>query len=241
MTKIKLIICVIVVAGIATILVIQHQAQVKLHEENESLRQQMDQLQIENQRLSNSVAQANSSSSRPDDQLTELLRLRGEVRLLRQQTNELGRLQQDSQQLRNQVLAGHRESVQLPTQGQFEWHQTNTINAARLVLLGMLIFSGDNHDLFPTNFSQISAYTEGMTNQTSGIGAEAFEFLEAGLTANNQNANRTILRERIPFRTADGKWARIYGFGDGHVEEQVSEDGNFGAFEQQHMVRPLNQ
>ena len=89
MTKIKLIICVIVVAGIATILVIQHQAQVKLHEENESLRQQMDKLQGENQRLSNLVAQVNSSPSRPDDQLTELLRLRSEVRLLRQQTNEL--------------------------------------------------------------------------------------------------------------------------------------------------------
>jgi hypothetical protein len=88
MSKLKLGICVIVVAGIATILVIQHQAQTELTDENQSLRQQMTQLQNDNESLSNLVAQGNSSPSRPDDQLTELLRLRGEVRLLRQQVNE---------------------------------------------------------------------------------------------------------------------------------------------------------
>jgi prepilin-type processing-associated H-X9-DG protein len=80
-----------------------------------------------------------------------------------------------------------------------------------------------------------------MTNQTSGIGTEAFEFVSAGLLANNQNANKIILREQIPFRTTDGKWARTYGFGDGHVEVQISDDGNFDTFEQKHMVPAPNQ
>jgi RNA polymerase sigma factor (sigma-70 family) len=52
MTKLKLGISALVVVGTATALVVQHQAQIKLREENQSLRQQMAKLQIENERLS---------------------------------------------------------------------------------------------------------------------------------------------------------------------------------------------
>jgi hypothetical protein len=228
----------ILTIGAAMLVVIQYEAQIKLRAENESLTQQLAQLKTDNESLSNRLTATGDSKSLSSAQLNELLKLRGEVGMLHQRTNELGKLWQENQQLRNEVMAAHQEPVQLPTQGQYEWHQTNTMNAAKLVLLGMLLFSGDNHDQFPTNFSQISDLTKGMTNQTGGIGTGGFEFLNAGLAASNQNANRTILRERIPFRTTDGKWARIYGFGDGHVEEQISEDGNFDAFEQKYMVSP---
>jgi hypothetical protein len=237
-TKLKLGLSALVVAGATTALVVQHQAQETLRTDNEALTQQLAQLQTDNESLSNRLATTGESKSLSDDKLNELLKLRGEVGVLRRQVGALGKLQEQNQQLRKEVLAAHQEAVRLPTQGQYEWHQTNTASAAKLVLLGMVMFSGDNHDQFPTNFSQISAYTEGMTNQTSGIGTEAFEFVNAGLAANNQNANRTILRERIPFRTADGKWARIYGFGDGHAEEQISEDGNFDAWEKQNTYLP---
>ena len=52
MTKIKFGINALVVAGAATVLMVQHQAQIKLREENQSLRQQMAKLQTENERLS---------------------------------------------------------------------------------------------------------------------------------------------------------------------------------------------
>ncbi len=237
-TKLKLGISALVVAGATTAFVVQHQAQENLRTQNESLTQQLTQLKTDNESLSNRLAAAGDTKSLSDVKLNELMKLRGEVGVLRRQVGALGKLQEQNQQLRNEVMAAHQEPVQLPTQGQYEWHQTNTMNAAKLVLLGMLLFSGDNHDQFPTNFSQISDLTKGMTNQTGGIGTGGFEFLNAGLAASNQNANRTILRERIPFRTTVGKWARIYGFGDGHVEEQISEDGNFDAFEQKYMVSP---
>lgn len=73
-----------VVVGLATFSVIQHQAQVKLREENESLRRQMDQLSqlaAENQNLSNLLAQANSSVAIAKEQLRaqrrELTKLQG--------------------------------------------------------------------------------------------------------------------------------------------------------------------
>jgi RNA polymerase sigma factor (sigma-70 family) len=87
MTKLKFgLVCALVVAGVATPLVIQHHANVTLREENQSLRQQTEQLAplaAENERLSNLVSRSNSSSSLPDGQLSELLRLRGELTRLR--------------------------------------------------------------------------------------------------------------------------------------------------------------
>jgi len=100
MTKLKLgIIGAIAVAGVATPLVIQHQAQVRLREENASLRQQAgekDQLAVENQRLSNQLAEAKTSRPLADDQLSELLKLRAEVGTLRNQKQEPAQNRQTS-------------------------------------------------------------------------------------------------------------------------------------------------
>jgi RNA polymerase sigma factor (sigma-70 family) len=109
MSKLKAgIISAVVVASVATPLVMQHQAQVKLREENRSLRQQaahLAQLQTENEHLSNLVAQANHASAVSQEQLSELMKLRGEVGLLRKQTNELRVLQNENRQLRTRPLA----------------------------------------------------------------------------------------------------------------------------------------
>lgn len=104
-TKLKLgIISAVVIAGVvATLLVIQHQARIKLRQENQSLRQQVEQLQTDNEDLSNRVVQANSSQKIPSNQFSELLRLRGEVGSLRKQTNELGRVQAENQRLRSSL------------------------------------------------------------------------------------------------------------------------------------------
>lgn len=100
MNKLKLIVGFVVLAGAAILWVVQHQAQLRLREENKSLQRQLGQmLQIEadNERLSNLVAQA--SSQLPNEQFMELLKWRGEVGLLRQQTNGLQKLLEQNQQL----------------------------------------------------------------------------------------------------------------------------------------------
>ncbi len=89
MTKLKLGISALVVAGASTVLVVQHQAQIKLREENQSLRQQINQLKTDNENLSSRAV--TTGKSLPDEQFNELLRLRGEVGVLRRQTNKLER------------------------------------------------------------------------------------------------------------------------------------------------------
>jgi hypothetical protein len=100
MTKLKFFIGVVVVAGAAILWTVQYQTELRLRGKNESLHRQLEQmvqLEADNERLSNLVAQANNKF--PNEQFMELLKLRGEVGLLRQQTNGLQKLREQNQQL----------------------------------------------------------------------------------------------------------------------------------------------
>jgi RNA polymerase sigma factor (sigma-70 family) len=91
MTKLKLgVITAIVIAGLATPLLLQHQTNLKISEENELVRQQNIQLgekvsalAADNLRLSNLVALAAAAPSAQNGASNELLRLRSEVGRLR--------------------------------------------------------------------------------------------------------------------------------------------------------------
>jgi RNA polymerase sigma factor (sigma-70 family) len=104
MSNLKLGISALVVAGATTTLVVQHQSQTKLREDNESLQQQVTQLQSENGRLSNLVARADSLQSVADNQRNELLNLRSEVARLRADSRDLAQLKAASTQKENEPM-----------------------------------------------------------------------------------------------------------------------------------------
>jgi hypothetical protein len=90
MTNLKLGVGALAVAGVATAMVVQHQTQTGLLNTNLKLRQQIAQLQANDESLSNRLATAadikpSSSPSLPQEQFNELLKLRGEVGVLRNQ------------------------------------------------------------------------------------------------------------------------------------------------------------
>jgi hypothetical protein len=91
----------IVAAGVAVPLVIQHRHQVEVREENPALRLQAEQLgqfAAENARLSNLVVRSSQVRTLPDAPSSELLRLRGEVGMLREQNQELAKRLVEQQQ-----------------------------------------------------------------------------------------------------------------------------------------------
>lgn len=66
-----------------------------------------------------------------------------------------------------------------------------------------------------------------------------FETTYAGPLAGIANpAEAIVIRERTPWQTHDGKWARTYGFADGHSEIHASPDGDFSAFEAARQPKP---
>ena len=96
----------ILAAAIVLLWVTEHQSQIKLREENQALRQQVQELAARNEQLSNAMAQADSSQSLTKEQFGELLRLRGEAGRLRQENEELAKLREQNQQLRAALSAG---------------------------------------------------------------------------------------------------------------------------------------
>jgi RNA polymerase sigma factor (sigma-70 family) len=88
-SRLKFAFSAIVVAGVATAFLFQHQAQEKLRAENGSLTQQLAQLQTDNENLSNQLTTIGDSQKLTDEQFNELLKLRGEVTRLRREKNVL--------------------------------------------------------------------------------------------------------------------------------------------------------
>jgi RNA polymerase sigma factor (sigma-70 family) len=92
MTKLKIGVATAVIAAIAIPLVMEHRNNTRLSAENQSLRQQLQQiaqLSAENERLSKLAARADSSPLPPstNDQHSEVLKLRGEVGRLKSAAN----------------------------------------------------------------------------------------------------------------------------------------------------------
>src|SRR5664280_557001 len=88
MTKLNLGLSALVVAGAATAFV-QHRQQEQLRFQHESMRQEIVQLQNDNGALSNRQGAAGEPNSILEQPSSELLRLRGELGLVRRQKADL--------------------------------------------------------------------------------------------------------------------------------------------------------
>lgn len=241
MTKIKTgLIGALAIAGAATTFVIQHQAQARLNEKDEFLRQQTEQLaqlQTKNQQLSNMAALANNPP--PGEPLKDLQRLRGEVEALRRQTNELAALAEENHRLRQS------QSTDTPVKSAFQIKEEAIVkmNTGKQLVLGLIMYANDNQQQFPTNFEQTTAYLGG-----TNIAGDTFEltyqgdFRRIATGTNPFPSDVMVVREKEAWLTAPtadrkGKWAKIYGFADGHIEIHQEAENNFDAYEQQHAAR----
>ncbi len=238
-THIKLGLSALVVAGAATALVVQHQTQTRLRDESELLRQQITQLETDNQNLSNRLASVGQATSLTDEQLNELLRLRGEVGLLRQQTNELGQLRAENRQLRASLINATQKQQASENDSSAEQEKAYAIsqmNNAKQFGLEMMMYASAHQNQFPTNFGQMSNYFPNDPDVWSNM--SQFQIVYHGSVTNVANPASIIVTEGQRWQKPNGTWAKVYGFADGHVEVQVTPDGNFDSFEKQHTVSP---
>jgi len=108
-TKITNVLALAAVVGLAVWAALEHQWRVRLDQEHQALEKQlaeMEQLVGSNARLSNQLAQAQSAPSLTEEQAGELLRLRGQVGLLRQQTRALETAREENRQTRAALESG---------------------------------------------------------------------------------------------------------------------------------------
>lgn len=244
MTKIKAgILGAVLVSGAAVPLWVQHQAQMKIREENQALRQQIQQLSAENERLQKT--QASAADTATPEQERELLRLRGEVGNLRRQVAEAKQAQDRKPAAPSQAAAEAR------TPAEEEQYQAclAKMNYAKDWMLAFFMYSEKNQGQAPTNFEQAASFMpaefkaaqEAPTNAESvakfGLTPDKFEVLYQGALQSIKSPQSTIvIREKDAWQTTDGGWARAYGFADGHTEIHKAADGNFQPWETQRLV-----
>jgi len=122
MTKLKGAVLGALLVGTGTTLVLQHQSNARLRDENLSLLQKYGQftgLQTENARLSNLLANARQAESVSRDQLSELLRLRGEVALARNQRADLDNTREENRRSRSAGAVAAPQQEAAPAQDDF--------------------------------------------------------------------------------------------------------------------------
>ena len=207
-SKLKLGISVLVVTGATTAFVVQHQVQTKLREENESLTQRLARLQTDNESLSNHATQTNKPTS-PNDQFDELLRLRGEVGMLRQQTNELAKFRQENRKLLSQVAAQSEPTNLVSAEDQFTLRQTHAVDAMTTLLNAIKNYAAKHDGQYPESFDQLTASGDLETSNFAGnLGLGDFEIMKDG--AVDVQGNKAVLKLRVPLQRPGGR-AMVFG------------------------------
>ncbi|HVU07156.1 MAG TPA: sigma-70 family RNA polymerase sigma factor [Verrucomicrobiae bacterium] len=239
-TKLKLALSAVVVASVATAIVVQQQTQTKLRGENESLRQQIEQLQTDNENFSNRLAEIGDAKKLSDEQFNELLRLRGEVGVLRRLTNQLSKAQSENQPPSVQTSSGQNQAEQFSPEDLFELHQFHVVSAVKEIGLAIREYANDNNGQYPTNFDQIK--NELVRTNFNGVPLNSIELVNIGLVSES-TPNVIMLRESDPRENPyyHGIWSRVYGLADGSAQTIYGDSANAGSFndfEQQHSPQP---
>lgn len=246
-TQLKLGFSVLVAAGLTTAFVIQHRAQINLRDDNDVLRQQLAQVEAENENLSNRLASKADSQKLASDQLNELLRLRGESGLLRSQ---LAAARAQAQIATNSMRPAMADD---PGDQQRQVQIRRMGNAKNLAAAAMFGFAEHHGGQFPTNWTQVAGdfdeYTRRGLNPGEVVPDTAAEFNELtnqfeltyqGPVSNLYSAtnfgNIIVVREKQPWQGPTGKWMKIYGFADGHSQISSEPAEGFDAYEQSHML-----
>jgi hypothetical protein len=105
------------------------------------------------------------------------------------------------------------------------------------------MYANDHGRQFPKNLNQTLAYL-GQANLATYT--NLFEILFQGSLDDFTNppliAGRIIVLRSASWLDQDGKWARIYGFADGHCETHLESENNFTNWEYLHSaaVNPGN-
>jgi hypothetical protein len=231
----------LVAASVATPLIVYSLAQAKWHERDEFLRRlagQLAELTAENEHLSDLVAEAKTNAlSR--DQLTELLRLRGQIRSLREKTNAIQRLQNE-----NQGLQAGLDTGQNPKAAQSEAELSKELAAETIDVMKNVFaelqsalkkFADDHKGRAPNSFSQLRNYFPVSAGKRMP-GLYTFEFIRDDAPRPD---DVLILREARTRRTPEGKLARVYAFSDGTVVEVYqADDDDFDVWEKARAALP---
>jgi len=243
--KLKIAVGTVVVAGIGTTLVLEHQAVTKLNEQNRALQARLVGVALiaqDNQRLSNELFQATLKSSLPKDQFAELLRLRGQVGLARRLAAENPRLRTENVKLRSASKVVNQpppKEPEDPAEAAFQKETQRRVEHLSQWGLMFLVYASKAKDKSPDTWEQVADQIPPAERDSFlSFATNNFEIVYHGQLGNSDGEKTILFREKQARRSPTGEWVRTYCFADGHTESQSAPDGNFEAWERQHLAGP---
>lgn len=244
-TKLKSAAAAALILGAGTALVLQHQAGERLRRDHAALHAELARLAAEADaaRQAASDAALRAVPARPGD---ELLALRGEVGRLRRELAGAERALTAKSLPPAAPARAELAEADEPAQKATKQFGLRRLNQAKLLMLGFHLAGAEN-EARPVGDLKVAAekiVASGMVEEErmedwESLDLADFETIYAGTLADIANpAEAIVFRERTPWQTHDGKWARTYGFADGHSEIHSSPDGDFSAFEAARQPKP---
>ena len=238
-TKAKIaVVTVVVAASVVVPLLVQHQAQARLRDGDETLRGQAAQLaaqKTENDRLSNLAA--NSSLSK--EQVNDLQKLRAEIGPLRQQAHEVAQLQQENRQLKAKT---GQDKPKTPLQ--IKEQAVAKMSFGKAWVTSFYQYAEKHNGQFPTNFEEAAGFApDGFKNQ-SNVSPDQFEIVFQGSPSSLQKPGDIIVLREKEAQNAGatshppGQWMKTYTFADGHSAIHLEPSNNFDDYEKAHMISP---
>lgn len=251
--KSKLAMGLVAVAAVATPLTYQQIAVQRLRVENARLEAVQQQARTEA-----AAAAARAAGTTADkaelEQLRaehlELLRLRGEVGLLRA---ELARARAAEKTVRaaqaglaaaNAAVAEQADAAKATAEQQERLVAIKKLNVMKRWALAMHLYAADHQDQFPADFAAMrelfnsSAAGNPGDDEAPVLSEDQIEITFRGKLTEIAEPARTIVLKEKETRAMGGRLSRAYAFADGHSEIHAAPDGNFTEWERARGVNP---
>jgi RNA polymerase sigma factor (sigma-70 family) len=221
LAKLKIAVGAVVVAGLGTTLVLEHRALNRLREQNRALAQQVARSQPSaptRPQLPDVPPPGGDATRLREEQTRDLSRLRGEVGALRQQPNDLTRLQAENRELRAAT-----DEPDDPAEAEFREQTLMRVTHLKQWGLSFILYARDHDDHYPETFEQ-AAHVQN-SEPLLGFDTNHFEIVPRGTVESVRDpGNAIVFRENQARRSPKGEWVKVYGFADGHVEAHTEPD-----------------
>ena len=182
----------------------------------------------ENQRL---TEQLRASNEQAQSNLSELT-------LLRAQTGTVLQLKQENAELKAKEDRAATQSPQAQTDSFDIMYGTGAHLRVRSGMrwgLALLEYASNHQGQFPSSFQEAVPFLgKDNESQQAASKADQYEMLYQGKLDGMTNPppeGAIIVREKQPWRTPDGAWARTYIYGNGVGTIQTDPDGDFEKWE----------
>lgn len=204
----------IVIAGLAGGLVLKQQ-ETELRAQYERQKRQIEAQQLEIEALKQKPQPTVVDRSLSDDERTELLRLRGQIGVLRREVEDLEKVNKQrvvpSPQPVETVQVNQSEEIDKAT-------RARNINTAKRWVLAFHMHAASNLGVYPASFEEAAKTVEEVPDAEATQGFELFPLGNIKVSQ-LENPGKTIVMRGGLFQTVTGDWTRTYGMADGSVQQ----------------------